>query len=310
MFTLFKNRDFGDYISDTFQFFKITGKHYFKHYFTLTGGLLMVLVVISYFLFQVYFDFFLKMSTFNSNNSEYLINYMSNNVGLIIGIAFFVFAFFLFLSMLNYAIPVIYLNLYDTQKGPNFGSKDIFKEFKAKLGKITKFFLITAFVITPVLMVFFMILILLCFLLIGIPLLLIAIPAVFSWIALSFYEYINHDKGYFESLGNGFKSLKRQFFPIVGATFVMYVIIQITMSVFTMIPYSFGIASVMTHNTNGSGATPVLNIMLTIVMVISMLMSFILNNLLVINQGLAYYSGREFSENISSTDSIDLIGSE
>ena len=51
-------------------------------------------------------------------------------------------------------------------------------------------------------------------------------------------------------------------------------------------------------------------IMLTIVMVVSMLMSYILNNLLLIHQGLVYYSSIENNENISSKDSIDLIGSE
>jgi hypothetical protein len=45
-------------------------------------------------------------------------------------------------------------------------------------------------------------------------------------------------------------------------------------------------------------------------MVVSILMSFILNNLLMVNQGLVYYSRKEIDENISSKDSIDLIGSE
>ena len=30
MFQLFKKRDFSDYVSDTFQFFRETGKHYLK----------------------------------------------------------------------------------------------------------------------------------------------------------------------------------------------------------------------------------------------------------------------------------------
>jgi hypothetical protein len=155
--------------------------------------------------------------------------------------------------------------------------------------------------------------VLLCFILIGIPLLLFAIPTAVSWISLSFYEYLNHDRSFFNAFGSGFKHIKNQYFPNIGSLMIMYLIVQITMSVFTMIPYAFGMASVFTSVQNGpSDGDPLstVKIMLTIIMVVSILMSYILNNLLLINQGLVYYSRRESDENISSKDSIDLIGSE
>ena len=215
--------------------------------------------------------------------------------------------------MLNYAVPVIYMELYAKNKGNNFETKDILAKFKSNFGRILVFFLGLIFLITPLLMLVFVLLVLLCFILIGIPLLLLAVPTAVSWITLSFYEYLNHDKGFFESLGSGFRHIKNQYFPNVGSLIIMYIIIQIGMSVFTIIPYMFGMVSIMTSTqdqtaTNDSLST--LKIMLTIVMVISILMSYILNNLLLVNQGLVYYSRREFDENISSQDSIDLIGSE
>lgn len=312
MFTLFKKRDFSDYVSDTFQFFRVTGKHYLKSYFTICGIMLLLLVVFSYFLFQVYFDFFLNFGKVN-NNADFFQNYIQNNVPIIIGGAVFMFLFIVLMSMLNYSIPVIYMELYAKNKGNNFETKDILSKFKANFGKILAFFLGLIFLITPLLMLVFVVLILLCFILIGIPLLLFAVPTAVSWITLSFYEYLNHDKGFFESLGSGFRHIKNQYFPNVGSLIIMYIIIQIGMSVFTLVPYMFGMVSIITSTQNQTAtndSVSTVKIMLTIVMVISILMSYILNNLLLVNQGLVYYSRREFDENISSQDSIDLIGSE
>ncbi|MDI1316505.1 hypothetical protein [Flavobacterium sp.] len=312
MFTLFKKRDFSDYVSDTFQFFRVTGKHYLKSYFTICGIMLLLLVVFSYFLFQVYFDFFLNFGKTN-NNADFFQNYVQNNIPIVIGGAVLMFLFIVFLSMLNYSIPVIYMELYAKNKGNTFETKDILAKFKTNFGRILVFFLGLIFLVTPLLMLVFVILILLCFILIGIPLLLFAVPTAVSWITLSFFEYLNHDKGFFESLGSGFKHVKNQYFPNVGSLIIMYIIIQIGMSVFTIIPYMFGMVSIITSTQNQTAtndSVSTVKIMLTIVMVVSIVMSYILNNLLFVNQGLVYYSRREFDENISSQDSIDLIGSE
>jgi hypothetical protein len=312
MFTLFKRRNFGDYVSDTFVFFKLTGKHYLKNYFTINGALLLILVAASYFLFQVYFDFFLKIDP-SGNNFDYLENYLNNNIGLVVLIAIGLLLFMIFLSMLNYAVPVIYMDLYREKNGSGFGTKEILSRFKAKFGQIAVFFLVTVFLITPVLMVVFALLFLLCFILIGIPLLLFAIPTAFSWITLSFFEYLNTDKGVFQSFGSGFKHLTKQYFPIVGSSMIIYIIIQVAMTVFTMIPYMLGLVTVFTgieEGSRGTDATSTVSIMMTMVMVFSLLMSYILNNLLLVNQGLVYYSRQEFDENKSADFSIDLIGSE
>ncbi len=312
MFELFKRREFGDYISDTFQFFRQNGKHFFKTYFTISGGLLMLLVVVSYFLFKVYLDFFLKIDN-TAKNADYLKGYLFDNLPLIITAAILVFLFMILLSMFNYAIPVIYLDLYDKHKGANFDTKEVLSQFKKSFRKILVFFLGIVFLVTPILMVLFVLLVLLCFILIGIPLLLMAVPASFSWITLSFYEYMNTDKTFFDSLGEGFRHVKSQFFPIVGSCMIMYIMIQVSMTVFSFIPYIFGVTSMVTtlQNPNaGNDPLSTMRIMMLVVMVMTMLMSYILNNLLIINQGLIYYSRREYNENISSTDSIDLIGSE
>lgn len=311
MFQLFKNRDFGDYISDTFGFFRQTGKHFMKIYFTINGIPLMIMMVLSYFLFQVYFDF-LKTSMSGQDFSG-LENSMTENFPFFIVLAILLFLFLIFMSMLNYTVPVIYLDLFDKKKGNNFSVGDVVSALKSNFGKMLIFFIASLFVIIPILIIVFTLLILLCFIIIGIPLLLFAIPSFFSWIALSYYEYINFDKGYFEALSDGFSKMKSQYFSIVGSLMLMYIIIQITMTVFTMIPYFIGMVSMFTSLEQNPGSTEGLatfGIMMAIIMVITILMSYILNNLMLINQGLAHYSRRENDENISSQDSIDLIGRE
>ncbi|WP_396156431.1 hypothetical protein [Flavobacterium macrobrachii] len=311
MFQLFKNRDFGDYISDTFGFFRQTGKHFMKIYFTINGIPLMIMLVLSYFLFQVYFDL-LKTSMSGQDFSGFE-NSMTENFPFIVILAILLFLFLIFMSMLSYTVPVIYLDLYDKKKGNNFGVGDVVSALKSNFGKMLIFFIASLFVITPILIIVFILLFLLVFIIIGIPLLLFAIPTAFSWIALSYYEYINFDKGYFEALSDGFSKMKSQYFPIVGSLMLMYIIIQVTMTVFTMIPYAFGMVSMVTSLEQNPGSTEGLatfGIMMAIIMVITILMSYILNNLMLINQGLAHYSRRENDENIIAQDSIDLIGRE
>ena len=311
MFQLFKNRDFGDYISDTFGFFRQTGKHFMKIYFTINGIPLMIMLVLSYFLFKVYFDI-LKTGMSGQDISGFE-NSMSDSFPFIVVLAIFFFLILIFMSMLNYTFPVIYLDLYDKKKGNNFSVGDVVSALKSNFGKMLIFFIASLFVITPILIIVFVLLFLLVFIIIGIPLLLFAIPTVFSWIALSYYEYINFDKGYFEALSDGFSKMKSQYFPIVGSLMLIYIIIQVTMTVFTMIPYAIGMISMFTSLEQNPGSTDGLatfGIMMSIVMVITILMSYILNNLMLINQGLAHYSRRENDENIMAQDSIDLIGRE
>ncbi len=312
MFTLFKKRDFGDYVSDSFQFFRITGKHYLKNYFTICGVLLLFLVVLLYFLFQVYFDFAMNFGQIN-NNGDFIRNYMETNFVIIVVGGVLMFLLIVLLSMLSYSIPVIYMDLYAKNHGASFDSKEILAKFKAQFGRVFIFFLGLIFVVTPLLVVVFALLVLLCFILIGIPLLFFAIPTAFSWIALSFYEYLNNGKGFFPSLSTGFKYLTNQYFPNVGSLMIMYLIVQIAMSVFTIFPYAFGMASIITSTQNNAATSESMSgvkIMFTIIMVVSILMSYVLNNLLLVNQGLVYYSRKESDENISSQHSIDLIGSE
>lgn len=314
MFQLYKKRDFSSYINDTFQFFKIHGKHYFKNYFTINGIFLLIAVVLLYFVFKIYFEFvFSSFTTGFQNSDNDFGNYIKNNTATVVTVAVFGFLLLMFVSLLQFAFPVIYLDLLDKKNGNNFTTNDIVQQLKKNVFKFLKFILASIFIILPLMAIVFTINVLLCFLIIGFPLFLITIPAIMSLIHLTFYNYIITDDGFFNSLSQAFSDLKQQFWAIVLSTFIIYLIIQVVSTIFSMVPYLFGVASIYTTPRSYDGTNnpySIISIMMIAIMVISFLVSYILNNLLLINQGLIYYSQREFNDNISSINTIDLIGTD
>lgn len=313
MFQLFKERNFSDYVNDTFQFFKEHGKHFFKTYFIINGGLLLIATVLIYFFMKIYFDFIFSKVSGNGNAPQNdFSNYFNANFGLMISLIIGAFLLFVLISIFQFTFPVVYLDLYDSKKGTHFSAKDILNGIKKRIPKILIFVLGSIFIIFPLLIIVFGLLIMMCFIIIGIPLLLIIAPAMFSFIHLTFYYYMNSDEGFFSSLGDGFETVKQQFWPIIGATVVMIFIIQIVNTIFTLIPYVFGMVSMFTSLKNGSNedAFSTMSILMSVIMVVSTLLGYILNNLILINQGMIYYSHIENSESSISNDSIDLIGTD
>lgn len=311
MFQLFKKRNFSALVGDTFDFFKIQGKHYFRNYFIVNGGFLLVLLVLIYFIVKIVFEGIMANASSGYAEPNAIDAFMNENLPLIIGLSIFTGIVALFLTLLSYAFPVAYLDL--LQKKNDFSTKEIIDVIKSKLGKIVIFFIASIFILIPLMMIAVLLSFALVFILIGIPLIFIVIPAMVSWFSLSFYDYISTDSSYFDALGNGFNLLKQKFWPVVGSTAVMYVIMQITVSVVSMIPYFIGIASMFTtlDNTPGTPDSETLTffmIMLVITMVVSILLNFILQNLLLVNQGIIYYSLREENENNTPKSEMDLIG--
>lgn len=311
MFQLFKKRNFSDYISDTFTFFKVTGKHFFKNYFIINGTLLILLMVLTYFVFKVYFE--MMFANIGSSSPNFLEDYFNNNIGLIIGVFLLFFLLIVFISLINYSFPVIYMNLYEKKKGNNFETNEIVAELKSKFGKIVIFFLVIFLLSITAGLIIMGLIIAMMFILIGFVLALILVPALLAFVQLSFYEYMNSEIGVFDALGKGFEKLKQNFWPIVGSTVVMYFIIQIVISIFSMVPYVIGIASMFSSIENGNPQEETLSffsIMMVLFMCLAMLFSYILNNLLVVNNGIIYYSLREQNENKTTLSDIDLIGTD
>lgn len=317
MFQLYKKRNFSDFVGDTFAFFKTYGKHYYRNYFIINGGFLLVLLVLMYFLGKIFYEgIFSNLSggvNYGTDNSADV--FISNNLPLIIGLGLFAFIAAIFLSILSYAYPVAYLKL--VEKKTDFTTQDIITEIKSKTGKIIVFFLASLFVLIPIMLLVMGLSFALVFIIIGIPLLFIIIPALMCWFSLAFYDYISTDKGYFDALGGGFSLLKQKFWPCVGSTAVMYMIMQIVVGFVSMIPYIIGIFSMFTtlESQDGSQVPQPENIsffmiMMGVTMVLSLLLNFIFQNFILVNQGIMYYSIREENENNTPKSEIDLIGTQ
>jgi hypothetical protein len=316
MFELYKKRDLSANFSDTTTFFKTFGKHYFKNYFIINGIFLMVLVVLIYFISKVYTETFFSNITNINRDQEYLTNYFNDNIPLIIGIFSIAFLLIVILSMLNISFPVIYLKLLEKNGENNFSIQEIKRDLIANIGKMIVFLLGSLFLILPLAMVVFSLLFLLCFILIGIPLMFIVGSAFLSWITLSYYEFLHKKLGYLKALSNGFRMIKQQFWTIVSTTFLMMMLIQIIQGFITLIPYLISmiwmfVSSKSLEEASGEPANfSTMGIIMATIMVFSVLLSYIFNNFILVNQGLIYYSLQEEKENNSTKSQIDLIGTD
>jgi len=308
MFQVYKKRDFSQLVSDTFTFFKLEGKNYFKNYFIINGGLLLVLVVALYFLIKFFFEG--TFAAAQTGDNQFFIDSLYSNMGVFIGIGALLSILIIIISIINYTYPVSYLSLLAEQKEINTNS--ILEKLKTKIGKSLLFFLFSIFILIPILFIIMGITMLLVMIIIGIPLLLILIPAISSWISLSYYHYISTNSGYTEALGKGYEMLRSNFWPIIGSTFVMYIIIQVVVSIITFIPYFFMMGSFFVNpegiQENTTETISFFTLMMSIVMILSILFNYTMQNLLLINQGIIYYSASESEENISINREIDTIG--
>lgn len=306
-FILFKKREFSDLISDTFSFFKINGKHFFRNYFLINGGLLVLFCALLYFVFKIYFEVLFSGS--GTLKANYLSQYFSNNMGLFSGTFSFFLLLIIAISLINVAYPVLYLQLLNTKKGAEFTTAEIINSLKENISKMIKFSIGFIFILMPIMMIVFTLLFLLCIIIIGIPMLMIAAPAFFTWLNLSFYTYLTEEIRFFASLKKGYSLLKQQFWAVVGASFIMLILIQFIQTIITMIPYFFGTALFLTSTNLGTpDATKNIGFFISFIFILAVLMGALFNNLIIVNQGIIYYSLREETENNSSESQIDLIG--
>lgn len=314
MFELLKKRGLSEYISDTFTFFKIFGKHFFKNYIIINGGFLLILCVLMYFLFKVYFEVLFSVS--GAPGGSYFLEYFNNNFGIFIGSIILFGVLIIILSLLNIAYPILYLQLIQEKGDNNFTASDLIVLLKQNTGRLLKFFIGSVFILFPIMIISFVILFLLCFILIGIPLIMIAMPAFIAWGHLSLYTYLTEKTGFFASLKKGFSLLKQEFWAITATTFIMLMLIQMVQGAITMIPYIIGMvlfftsANASQFNISQPDGLSALGIFVTVIFLFAIILSYLFNNLIIVNQGIIYYSLREENENLTSVSQIDLIGTD
>ncbi|CAM3977831.1 hypothetical protein FLBR109950_11360 [Flavobacterium branchiophilum] len=314
MFQLYKKRNFNDYISDNISFFKIYGKNYFSNFIKINGIFIIILVFTLYFLSKFYMEIIMK--SMNTGESPSVINdYFQNNAPLFFSVLAIFIILTLFLSIVNYTFPIIYLELLNQNNEKEISAKSIIKALKEQTFKMIKFTLGIIFIIMPLGFIFFGILILLCFIIIGIPLLFIMLPAFMSWISISYHEYIVDDCTFFESLNNALTTVRSQFWPIIGSTLTTIFLVQTIQGFITVIPYIITVVWMMfslenIENNPKNDLFSIISIIFTVIIIFSFLLSIIFQNFIFIQQSLIFYSHKEMNEAHNVTSQIDLIGTD
>ncbi|MDD3077928.1 MAG: hypothetical protein PHH37_02330 [Paludibacter sp.] len=298
-FQLYRKRDFSALLNDTLEFVKLNGKNYFKNFLFIVAPLLMIFALIYFFTFK---DVLNNIAT--GKNPSTL--FSDNNLGVMIIFGILLFIVSIILSIASTGFPVVYLNLYEKNENTNFPTSEILNNLTNHAGKIIIFGLSSFFLFLIPIVIFLALSIVLIVLLVGIPLLIIGLPAIGSWMYLSLIVYLREDLGFFESLGKGWKILFSNFWAIVGSMVIIMLVTVILQSIVSVVPMMFGMGSFITSGGNPANFNmPTLNI---IIYIISIFLSYFLNNLLLIQQMLAYFSGQENSEHINAISEIDSIG--
>ncbi|WP_232815819.1 DUF4013 domain-containing protein [Chryseobacterium capnotolerans] len=257
MIQFYKKRDFGTFISDSFNFFKLYGKNYFKNYILINGLLLILMVTVFIFGYKELFS-----QIFGSNlngDSYYFERYFSENAGMLIGVGILTFLLFMILAVINYLYPVFYLKRI-AGGANNIKTDEILGDFKKNAGRIAKLCLGITFIVAPLSLFVIGFSYLLIFVLIGIFLVMIVYPTLFNVITFLMYDYFNSGRGFMESLSYSIRSQfsypngseKSPYWKYWGGAFVMFIITTIVSSVFTYIPMIFFYGSVLTTSPDGN----------------------------------------------------------
>lgn len=317
MIQFYKKRDFGTFISDSFNFFKLYGKNYFKSYLLINGLLLILMVGVGIFGYK---ELFSQIFASNLNGETYYFEqYFSDNAGMLIAVGLLTFLLFMILAIISYLYPVFYMKRI-VEGVEKIKTDDILGDFKKNAGKIAKLCLGLMFIVIPLAFLLVGFSYILIFLIIGFFLIFLIYPTLFNVITFLMYDYFNSDRRFFESLSYSIRaqfsypngSEKSPYWKYWGSSIIMITIISIISSVFTYIPLIFFYGAVLTSAPDGNFEqnpfTGTIGIVFFVFYGISMLLSFILSNLMYVNAGLMYYDSRTDLHQKVELEEIDTIG--
>lgn len=305
MFQLYKKRDFSAYITDTIVFFKIHWKNFFGNYIVITGAFLALLCLFYFFIFRDLFS-----TLFNTGNKGvgYDIGYFfSDNPVLFVSVMVAVIFLSIFFSIFSVSYPIIYMKLIEETGKKDFTASELFGRIKLYLPKIVRFGLYSLITFIPLIIVAGFFAALLVLLVVGIFILILLIPVASVWMTQSFYIYLLQEMSFFEAMRQGWKNLfSKKFWHIVGATMVIYLVLSVLQGMITMIPYSIMLFSMLT--TGDGELSSSIGVIMSAFSIVSLLFSYITSNILMVNQGMIYYSILEQDNHVQALSEIDLIG--
>lgn len=317
MMQFYKKRDFGAFISDSFGFFRLYGKNYFKNYILLNGLLIILMIAVMIFGYRELF-----MQLFGSNlsgSSSYLENYFEDNLSTFVVVGILTFLLFFILMIVNYLYPVFYLKRL-AEGETKIKTDDILNDFKNNAGRIGTLCLGMIFIVTPLSFILLGVSYALVFIIIGLPIILFVFPTVFNVVTFLMYDLFNSKRGFFESLSYSIRSQfsyangreNSPYWKYWGSTLILSIILYVITTIFTMIPMIIIFTKMMTTTPDGNFEqnpfAGTIGIIFFVFYGISMLVSFFLSNLLYVNSGLMYYDCRRDLHQKLELAEIDTIG--
>ncbi|MDR2236065.1 MAG: DUF4013 domain-containing protein [Chryseobacterium sp.] len=318
MIQFYKKREFGSFISDSFNFFKLYGKNYFKNYFLINGLLLILAVAILLFGFREIFGQLVGSNL--SGETYYFERYFAENSGMLIVAGVLVFLLFAVLAIINYLYPVFYMKRIAEGAG-KIKTDEILGDFKRNAGRIFKLCFGMIFIVLPVLMIVMGFAYALLLIFIGFFLILLLYPTALNVAAFLMFDYFNTDRKFLDSLSYSLRSQfsypngneKSPFWKYWGATLIMFIIMYAVMMIFSLFPIFFLYGSLITTAPDGNfEANPfaggVLGILFFVFYGFSTLISMFLSNLMYVNAGLMYYDSRTDLHQKVELAEIDTIG--
>lgn len=303
MFQLYKKRNFNALINDTFVFLKEDGKNFFSTYFAVIGGLLLILMVLAFVVMRVFFEN--MFSGFGSPESQQMLEtYFDENAGLFVIGGITAGLILVGVSLVIMSFPVIYLSLLEQVEKPT--AKMVFDRLRAKTGKIIIFALASLITFVPIAMVLGGVSVFLFITIIGIPVALALWAALTCWVFLTFYNTLNGE-GFFTAMGSGYRMLFKNFWAHMGSTAIFYIIsfvVQLLLSVVMSLLSTLVFAASGTPDFENGAIVGI------VLFIISLLISYLFSNVLIIAHGMIYYSCKEDHEHKTLYYEIDQIGSD
>ncbi|WP_415325365.1 DUF4013 domain-containing protein [Chryseobacterium sp. MMS23-Vi53] len=317
MMQFYKKRDFGSFISDSFAFFKLYGKNYFKNFILLNGILLILMVIVILLGLKEFFG-----ALFGSNISGqtyYMEQYLENNIGMFILIGIFLFILSTALITINFLFPVFYMRRL-AEGNTDIKTDDILHDFKTNGKKVLTTYFGLTFLVMPVATILFGFSYFLIIIVIGFVLILFVAPTLFNIITFLCYDYFNGKRGFFESLSYAIRSQfsypngreRSPYWKYWGSTIILGILFYIVSGIFSAIPMILYMMKLTTMTPDGkfeeNPFTGSFGILIFFLYGVSTIISSLLMNVLYINSGLMYYDSRtDFHQKMELAE-IETIG--
>lgn len=302
---LYKTRDFSAFFSDTITFLKKDGTHFLKNYVLING----VLLVISLLAFLPILNLFIDFNSFEIRGDGNIKNLFLDNLNS--GILLIYFAILFVASMLinsiSYSFTPIYLKLYQEKNGSNFSSSDIINSLKNHFPKILKYIIGMIVLTIPLLIALSIAFILVACTLVGI---LIPISIFMMLTMFTMFEYYHKPENrFFNSFSYAWDLIKLKFWHSVGCVALLLLLIGLIQQVFSTVfelILNVNTGELLIQNNLDFTSTMIGTILIS--MTFSIIISFITNSIIMLNQGIIFYSLKGEKDGIQTHSSIDEIG--